>query len=108
MMTNMCLCVCCLVCQVDGSVGEMGKGSNLVEHATAPADGPRSHTATRHISLQARSADTQVSSAVEGKIDCTPLFCCLTLLMVNINTCCKITNFYDIYDSVFLVVDYIG
>jgi len=56
----------------------MGEGSNLVEHASAPAAGPRSHTAARHISLQARTADTQVPSAVEGKIDCTLLYCGIT------------------------------
>jgi len=53
--------------QIGGGAGAVGQRSRLVEHASTPAGGTRSHAAAWNIPLQAGPADTQVPSAVEGK-----------------------------------------
>jgi len=45
----------------------MGERSGPVQYASAPSAGTWSHTAARNISMQARSTDIEVPSAVEGK-----------------------------------------
>ena len=53
--------------QIGGGSGAVGQRSSLVEHASTPAGGTRSHAAAWNIPLQAGPADTQVPSAVEGE-----------------------------------------